>query len=191
MNPASATSRGEKRSTSAASAASKASRLPKPRCSTTRVAMPRAAAISSPLASARLLITALTGSRASSSACRLLPRPEISVTIKSDHPVRTVAVRLEQREHAFPAVKVQRAEGDESAAAAQIALHAKRHHHAAVVQHALGHHRLMRGDARMARDEILAQPPDRREVMGEIGLERALSKSDELRAMREAVLEQR
>src|SRR5438093_3007880 len=155
MNPASATSRGEKRSTSAASAASKASRLPKARCSTMRVAMPRAAAICSPLASARLLMTALTGSPASSSACRLLPRPEISVTIKSGHPGRAVTVRLEEREHAFLAVEMQCAERDERAAAAQIALHAERHDHVAVMQHPLGHHRLVRRDLRMARDEIL------------------------------------
>src|SRR5438094_9168465 len=43
----------------------------------------------------------------------------------------------------------------------------------------------------MARDEILAQTPDRRQVVDEVRLERTLGESDELFAVREAVLEQR
>src|SRR5262245_24200940 len=110
--------------------------------------MPRAAASARPAASARLLITAPTGRPASMSADRLLPRPEMRTTTTSEHPLGAIAVRFEQREHALLAVKMQRAERDESAAAAQLALHAKRHHHAAVVHHALGHRRLVRRDLR-------------------------------------------
>src|SRR5471030_2488767 len=40
-----------------------------------------AGAYSSPAASARLLITAATGKPASTMACRLLPRPEIKMTM--------------------------------------------------------------------------------------------------------------
>src|SRR5688572_1397047 len=130
MKPASATSRGAKRSISAARATSNASRVAKRPCSTTRVATPRAAASRRPAASSRLLMTAETGTPASSSASRLLPRPEIRTTTNSEHPGRAVAVFLEQREHALVAVKVQRAKGDEGVAAAQLALHAEGHHHA-------------------------------------------------------------
>src|SRR5688572_31618583 len=122
--------------------------------------MPRAAANSSPSASARLLITALTGRPASISARMLLPRPEMRMTSKSEHLGGAVAVVLEQREHALLAVEVQRAEGDERLAAAQLPLHAERHDDAAVVHHALGHHCLVRRDLGMAPDEPLAQPPD-------------------------------
>src|SRR3954469_16272650 len=83
MKPASATRRGRNSSTVAARAASNSSRLAKCPCSTTRVATPRAAASSRPLAPATLLITADTGRPASSSACMLLPLPEISTTITS------------------------------------------------------------------------------------------------------------
>src|SRR5690349_20846096 len=153
--------------------------------------MPPAAAMPRPAASGRLLITALTGMPASMSACMLLPRPEIRTTTKSEHPARAVAVGLEQREHAFLAVQVQRAERDERAAAAQLALHAKRHDHAAVVHHALGHDGLVRRDLGVARRERLAQPPDRGQIAGEIGIHGALAERDQLVAMREAVLEQR
>src|SRR5687767_629237 len=190
MKPARATSRGAKRSISAPSAASNASRVACARCSTTRVAMPRSRAIARPWAAASLAITALTGIPASMSACMLLPRPEISTTTKSEHPFGAIAVLGEQREHAFFAVEVQRAQRDECVAAAQMALHAERHHHAAVVDHPLRHHRLVRSDERMARDERLAQLPDRRQVALQVSLQRALRELGELRTVGKAVLEQ-
>src|SRR6185503_4994987 len=189
MKPASATSRGEKRSISAASAASNASRVPCAPCSTTLAWMPRVRAKARPAAPASLEMTALTGIPASTSACRLLPRPEIRTTTKSEHPFGAIAVLGEEREHAFFAVEVQRAERDEGVAAAQLPLHAERHHYAAVVDHALGHHRLVRSDQRIARDERFSQPPDRRQVAAQVGLQRALGELGELGAMRQAVLE--
>src|SRR5512134_194433 len=191
MKPASATRRGAKRSISAASAASKSSRPARPRWSTTCVAMPRAAAIARPSASARLLMTALTGIPASRSACMLLPRPEMRTTTKLEHHVGAIAVGFEQREHALVAVKVQRTESDERAAAPQHALHAKGHHHTAVVHHALGHHRLVRRDCGVPRDELLAQSPDRRQVTLEVRLHRALGELEKLVAMGETMLEER
>src|SRR2546422_774195 len=112
MNPASAINCGAARSISQASAASNASRLEKRRCSTSRVATPRAAAVSRPLASASLLITVVIGSPASINACRLLPRPEMSTATdmsRSVDPRRSVAVCLEQREHTLVSIQVQRA----------------------------------------------------------------------------------
>src|SRR5688572_2998292 len=153
--------------------------------------MPRARANSSPSAPARLLMTALTGRPASISARMLLPRPEIRMTSKSVRPGGAVAVVFEQREDALLAVKVQRTEGDERLPAAQLPLHAERHDDAAVVHHALGHHGLVRRDLRIAPDECLAQPPDRRQVALEVRLEGALGELEQLVAVREAVLEQR
>src|SRR6185295_12337113 len=119
MKPASATRRGLKTSISLASALSNASREANLRCSTTRVAMPCARANSNPCAPATLLITAETGNPASTSARRLLPRPEMSTTTDiSEHPPRAPAVVLEQRQHALVAVEMQRAERHEGAAAA-------------------------------------------------------------------------
>src|SRR5438045_2194816 len=57
-----------------------AARSAKARCSTTAVAMPFAWAYCRPAASPRLLSTALTGRADSTSACMLLPRPEIRTT---------------------------------------------------------------------------------------------------------------
>src|SRR5690606_25727445 len=141
---------------SAASAASNASRLACARCSTTRVGIPRDSAKASPWASARLLRTPLTGRPASTSARRLLPLPEMRTTSTSVHPLRPVAVLLGKRDHALAAVEVQRAQGDERPAAAQLALHAERHHDAAVVQDALGHDRVVCRDLRVALGEALA-----------------------------------
>src|SRR5207302_482803 len=113
MNPARTINRGATRSISPASAASNASRPEKRRCSTTRIATPRAAAVSRPSAPGSLLMTVVIGSPASSSACMLLPRPEMSTATdmnRSVDPRRSVAVFLEQREHALVAIQVQRAE---------------------------------------------------------------------------------
>src|SRR6185436_20203275 len=85
MNPAQATSRGEKLSSSAASTFSNASRVGKSACLTTRTGMPRLAAISRPPAPATLLMTADTAIPASRIACRLLPRPEMRTTSAMSH----------------------------------------------------------------------------------------------------------
>src|SRR5882762_6931318 len=139
MNPASTINRGATRSISPASAASNSARLEKRRCSTSRVATPRAAAVSRPLASASLLMTVVIGSPASSNACRLLPRPEMSTATdmnRSVDPRRSVAVFLEQREYAPVAIQVQRAERDEGCTAPQFPLHAEGHHDATIVDYA-------------------------------------------------------
>src|SRR5690349_13180252 len=111
MKPASATRRGACRSIAAARASSNASRVAKPRCSSTAVAMPRARANSRPAASPRLLITADTGSPASTSERMLLPRPEMRTTSKLDgvpdhrrrlHPaVEVRAAHVTERERRF------------------------------------------------------------------------------------------
>ena len=83
MKPASTTRSGRWRSISAASAASNSSREACSAWATTAVGMPWARAVSSPLASALLLITAAMrqGSFAASMACMLLPRPEMRMTM--------------------------------------------------------------------------------------------------------------
>src|SRR5688572_9123506 len=89
MKPARATRSGRCRSISAASAPSKAARSVNPRWSTTAVAMPRDLAVARPRAPGLLLITAATraGSRASSSASMLLPRPDIRMTMDFPEPI--------------------------------------------------------------------------------------------------------
>src|SRR6185295_14135897 len=106
MKPASTTSRGEKRSICVASARSKESRSANERCSTTAVAMPRAFAKSSPFACVWLLMTAETGSPASTSACMLLPRPEMRTTIIAAGSCR----RADHRFGLHPAIEVLRAD---------------------------------------------------------------------------------
>src|SRR5205807_9636509 len=180
MNPARTINRGATRSISPASAASNASRPEKRRCSTTRIATPRAAAVSRPSAPGSLLMTVVIGSPASSRACMLLPRPEMSTATdmnRSVDPRRSVAVFLEQREHALVAIQVQRAERDEGCAAPQFPLHAEGHHDAAIVDYALRHHRLMRGDLGVAGHEFLAQLPDRCQITRQVSLQRALGES--------------
>src|SRR5687768_15703315 len=82
MNPASRIRSGAWRSISAASAASKASRVACALWSIATVAMPCDRAHSSPCASGRLEITALTSRpvRASTIDRMLLPRPDIKMT---------------------------------------------------------------------------------------------------------------
>src|SRR5882672_6315742 len=194
MNPASTINRGATRSISPASAASNSSRLEKRRCSTRRVATPRAAAVSRPLASASLLMTVVIGSAASSNACRLLPRPEMSTATdmnRSVDPRRSVAVFLEQREHALASIQVQRAERDEGRTAPQFPLHAEGHHDAAIMDHALRHHRLVRGDLGMAGHKFLAQLPDRRQIARQVSVQRAFGEHDQLIAVGQAVFQER
>src|SRR5689334_8629 len=99
MKPASASSRGACRSIAAASASSNASREEKERCSTTVVGIPRERANSSPAASARLLITAATGSPASTSERMLLPRPDMRMASK-------LVRRPDHRRRLHPAVEI-------------------------------------------------------------------------------------
>ena len=61
------------------------------------------------------------------------------------HSPRPVALLLEQREHPFRAVQVQRADRHERAPAPQLALHAESHDHAAVEHYALHQFRMVRG----------------------------------------------
>ena len=87
MNPASATSRGACRSISAASASSNRSRVGYAVCATTATGRLRDRANSTPAASARLLITAETGTPASTSDRMLLPRPEMRTTTLTAPPL--------------------------------------------------------------------------------------------------------
>src|SRR5712692_9638267 len=194
MNPARTINRGATQSISSASAASNASRLKKRRCSTTRVATPRAVAVSRPLASASLLMTVVIGNPASSNACMLLPRPEMSTAKdmnRSVDPRRSVAVFLEQREHALVAIQVQRAERDEGCTAPQFPLHAEGHHDAAIVDYTLRHYRLVGGDLGVPGHEFLAQLPDRCQITRQVSLQRAVGEHDQLIAVRQAVFQER
>src|SRR5258706_7938396 len=145
MNPACATSRGENRSISRASTSSKASRVGKSPCLTTIVGTPRFAAIARPPAPATLLMTADTGMPASSSAWRLLPRPEIRTTTDmgrdgscSIDSLHAVTLLLDQVQQSRLANQMRCADRHEDAPRAQLHMQPVRHHDAAVV-HEMAH----------------------------------------------------
>src|SRR5436190_15854938 len=200
MNPAIATSFGAKASISAASAASNASRVACLRCGTTRAGTPRCSAKRRPPAPASLLITAATGTPAFSTASRLLPRPEMRtttdiaprmVTAGSENAGDAIAVLLEQGENALGAVEMERADGDERAPLAQLPLHPKSHHDAAVENDPLGEARVMIRELRVAHRKPRVDLPDRRQVPGKIGSQHLLGARLQVSPTCERVLEQR